>query len=121
MTRIKEHWTRNKKVYYAFGTGVVLTTVGIVVLNKKPSADTVVQMKELFTVSVKSPRITTILLERAGNSGNLIVDDLTGDTYRSQNLLAKAIGVSAATVSQHLSGKRKTINGKTYTKIAENW
>lgn len=121
MSTIKEHWTQNKKVYAAFGAGVVVTVVGVVVLRNKPTAEVVLATKEFFTVSVKSPRITNILLERAGNSGNLIVDDLTGDTYRSQNLLAKAIGVSAATVSQHLSGKRKHIKGKTYTKIAENW
>jgi len=120
MERVKKHLYENRKVYIAATTGlvvgIVIGAVAVVVLKKTDLTPKISQK----AIGIWNTQIATLItIDAPGNSGNVIQDLSTGIVYPSQNAVAKALGISAANLSQHLNGKYTNADGHIFKKIID--
>lgn len=104
--KIKLWWLDNRRevVYYAGGcvAGVVATV--IVYKNLEKGADVNLQPKQqnIFGTN-EMTNVTEVIIQKPGNSGNVLVDPKTGEWFNSQGEAAKKLGKSYQAVRQDLA------------------
>lgn len=111
MNKFKEHWNRNKKMYYGFGGGVVITTLGAVILHKIVLTQQLVESAVATGNIMYKSNIYQTVLNARGHPGYIIECLETGLLFQSQNQAAKLLGISASLLSSHLNGKTESVNG----------
>lgn|SRR5512136_630616 len=110
--RLKSHIKENKKVYIVGGVCFVVGVSSTIVLCNKVRVTGIVIGKNNTLTQ------TTILIRR-GHPGNVIRCNETGEVFASQGRTASVMGINAARLSEHLSGKRDQVSGYTFEKLGE--
>lgn len=116
--KVKTHIQENQKFYIGVGVGISVAVIVTIIL-KKNSGSAIYQGVAL---NVKSPLVANTLnvtIPKAGNSGNIIQCDQTGVVYPSQNVAARALGISPGNLSKHLTGHEARTFGYTFTKLVD--
>ena len=113
--KVKTHFRENKKVYIATAAGVVAGAVSVMIFG--PSQIVLVDSLKLINWKSNHTSQTIVQLQRRGTLSNFVKDLDTDAIYESQNLAAKALGVSPSCVSQHLRGIRPHLNGHHLTVV----
>jgi len=115
-----------KKNWKPFTVGVVLTGATLIVAKRLTT----------YSVLIDNTGKTVRISKRAANSGMfykvfniytpgfkhlgpswMIINETTGKSFRSITMAAKEMGISPATLSQHLNGHRDHVYGHRYKKI----
>lgn len=115
--RIKTHLRDHKKMYLVGAGSVVAGAAAtLLVINRgrpgiSPTISNVLTYRPQNTIEV--------FVEALGDPGNVIQDTTTGIIYASQGQAAKALGLSPARLSEHLSGIRSHVKGHTFEKLGK--
>ena len=115
---IVKHHFRKYQTIYMFAGGIVLGAVSGVLLSR------VILKNAGFVIHANDNQgvinvARQIVIEAAGNSGNVIKDLTTGIVYPSQNAAAKALGLDPSMLSKHLSGRDSHIMGHVFEKLID--
>jgi hypothetical protein len=117
--KIKLHLHNNKKAYITGGVCLVVgVTVGAVAMYTRP--EVVQSAKQINLFSPKSTQnVIQIVMERAGNAGNVWIDNETGENFMSTRKLAEALGVTTKIVRDYSKGLLPDINGRQFSMVCD--
>jgi hypothetical protein len=112
---IKEHFERNKRVYW-ISSLVVVAGVTCVIMRGRyvgvPRVPNVITIRPLTFFSNKTKNIVNVFVrDGRGHPGYMIADLDTGIIYPSQYEAARALNASPGVVSGHLRGKLSDVHG----------
>ena len=107
--RIKQHVKDHKEAYIAGAGGLVVGGIGGAALASNVQ---VVQIVDAFNLKFFSPT-TSIVIASLGDPGDVVQSLTTKEVWASRGQAARALGVSHAQISQHLSGKNPHVAGHT--------
>ena len=114
--KVKGHFKKHKVKYIVGGTcAVVGVGVGIYLGNKGIINVQLVNTGEVTQVQNidKSVKILT----KKGHPGNKILCDQTKKLYNSQSEAASEMGINPTYLSEHMNGKKDTVQGYTFTRM----
>lgn len=122
LVKIKNHLKKNKVAYITGTTCLVTGVVGTLAFTQRVSVSQ--QAKNVALLNWKPfnhlEQTTIIQLPARGHRGLVIINDKTNVIYASQNEAARALGVTASTIADHLKGFRDHVDGTTLTCLGEN-
>lgn len=114
--KIKEHWNNHKEKYLigatALSTGIAIG-LAIQIRNMTVQGEAVAMNNALININ---PTANAVVVPQ-GHPGYVIQNLDTGEIYMSQNQAAKALGISATILSQHLNGKVDDVSGMKFNRL----
>jgi hypothetical protein len=117
--KVKGHFKRNKKLYIGIGIGVGVTVVATAVIIAVKNPALIRQSAVVVGKNNVVKQSLSIHIEALGDPGNIIQNVKTGTVYASQGQAARELGISAARLSQHLTGARAHVNGHVFVKLGK--
>lgn len=114
--KVKGHFKKHKVKYIVGGTcAVVGVGVGIYLGNKGIINVQLVNTGEVTQVQNIDKSIK--ILTKKGHPGNKILCDQTKKLYNSQSEAASEMGINPTYLSEHMNGKKDTVQGYTFTRM----
>ncbi len=122
IAKVKNHLKENKAAYFAGAGSLAVGVLGTLAFTQKVAISQQAQNIALLNWKPFNflQQTTIVQLPARGHRGLIIVNDNTRDVYGSQNEAARALGVTASTVADHLKGLRNHVDGTTLTCLGEN-
>jgi hypothetical protein len=115
---VKQHLKNHKTTCITGGVCLVVgAAVTLIVLRNQAGAPEVVN--KITQVGIGNKATIEVYIEALGDPGNIIQDTATGTIYASQGQAARALGLSASRLSQHLSGKVDNVDGYVFQKLGK--
>lgn len=112
--KVKGHFKKHKVKYVVGGTCAVVG-VGVYLGNKGIINVQLVNTGEV--TQVRNIDKSVKILTKKGHPGNKILCDQTKKLYNSQSEAASEIGINPTYLSEHMNGKKDTVQGYTFARM----
>jgi hypothetical protein len=117
--RVKKHVKEHKEAYLASGVTAVVASTGTALIFANGSDVRIVSKITNVICWKPTSTINQFIIAALGDPGNVIQDIASGMIYASQGEVARKLGVSGTTVSNHLHGKRDHVNGMQFKVVGK--
>lgn len=103
--RLITHFKKHKWKYICVACIVGGVVIGYLVKSRPIINNTAIGHNVINNINSKLENSVQTILERRGHPGNIIRCKETGEVFASQNRCAELLGITPASLSQHLRGK----------------
>ncbi len=122
IVKIKNHLVENKVAYFTGAGSLAVGVVGTLAFTQRVAISQQAQNIALLNWKPFNflHQTTIVQLPARGHRGIVLINEKTFDIYGSQNEAARALGVHANSIAQHLKGIKLDVGGITLTSLGEN-
>lgn len=117
--KVKDHFKKYKFAYIAGTAGIAVGVAGTLLVCSGSSGNQAVQKVTALKTGDITQNVVQVHMTRPGPKSFVVQCIETQETWPSIRQAAQGLGVSPSLISGHLKGKFPSVDGFTFTKLAE--